>query len=514
MFLIFLIIGSIVLFLAIFANRLGLDHSPGWGSGRLALLFIGLVIYGISALGYLSKKISIFSDENKKTIIRIHTVFERVQQIFLLPRTGIMFGIFVCVGITTYALWYSSAGRFPVFPSMDNAYIDRGESFLHGKLSLLEQPDSQLMELDNPYDFQQRENVPYRWDASYYQGKYYLYWGPVPALVSAAIEGISHVRPSASLIILIPYIGLAMVLQTIFTLMSRHFFPVASSLSPGLFTVMGVVNLPFIFLLGAPQIYHTSIIFGQFFLFLGLLGWFIHTHTTKPAGLMIAGLSWGLAIGSRYNLGISVAIYLVFALFSMGREAGWKPTWRREGLLLIPLATCLMGFGVYNFLRFGNPLEVGQTYQLTVSQPRTQYFSFSYLPANLYIYIFYPLTMVQKFPFVKSALFDYSLLPNWLSVPQEIMFDHNIFGVFFSAPGLWLIVVAIPLLVLTKMPIGRCQTDLPLYVKRNNFLAMITLAGGAQFLFLTIYFHGAERFVPDFYIPMILGIAVLVWKMD
>ena len=43
---------------------------------------------------------------------------------------------------------------------------------------------------------------------------------------------------------------------------------------------------------------------------------------------------------------------------------------------------------------------------------------------------------------------------------------------------------------------------------------MITLAGGAQFLFLTVYFHGAERFVPDFHIPIIVGIAALVWRMD
>jgi hypothetical protein len=397
---------------------------------------------------------------------------------------------------------------------MDNAYIDLGESFLHGKLSLLEEPDPRLMELDNPYDFKQRENVPYRWDASYYQGKYYLYWGPVPALIFAAIEGITHVRPSASLVILIPYIGLAIVLQAIFTLTVRRFFPTALSLSPGLFTVLGVVNLPFLFLLGNPQIYHTSIIFGQFFLFLGILGWVIYIYTGKPAWLIMASLNWGLAIGSRYNLGISVAIYLVFALIWMGRDVGWKLSWKRVGFLLIPLALCLLGLGAYNFFRFGNPLEVGQTYQLTVSQPRKQYFSLSYLPSNLYIYLFYPLTIAQKFPFVKSALFDYSLLPDWLSVPPEMVFDHNVFGIFPSAPGLWLALAAIPLFILVRMSVGRRNAELPLHSKMNNFFAMITLAGGAQFLFLAIYFHGAERFVPDFHIPIIVGIAALVWRMD
>jgi len=449
----------------------------------------------------------------KKYSLGIRTVFERVRQIFLSPKTGIIFGIFICAGIAAYAVWYSSAGRFPAFPLVNNDYIELGESFLHGQLSLLEQPSPWLMRLENPYDFEQREQNPYHWDASYYQGKYYLYWGPAPALVFAAIEGISRVQPSASLVILIPYIGLAIILQALFTLISKRFFPAASSLSPGLFTVAGVVNLPIIFLLGNPQIYHTSIIFGQFFLLLGLLGWMIYVYTEKSVGLLMAGLSWGLAIGSRYNLGISVAIYLVFALIWMKRETGWKSAWKRAGFLLIPLALCLLGLGIYNFLRFGNPLEVGQTYQLTLALPRNLYFSLSYLRANLYIYLTYPLSLLEKFPFVKTALFDwtYSFLPAWLNAPSEMMYDHYIYGIFPSAPALWLSVVAIPLFVLAG--IKRQIHPLP-NSKRMNFFAMVTWAGGAQFLFLMVYFHFAERFAADFYIPFILTIAMLVWKMD
>ena len=80
-----------------------------------------------------------------------------------------------------FAAWYSSAGHFPVFPHIQNDYVDLGTAFLRGQLALLERPDPRLADLGDPYEFTQRKGIPYRWDASYYGGKYYLYWGPAPA---------------------------------------------------------------------------------------------------------------------------------------------------------------------------------------------------------------------------------------------------------------------------------------------------------------------------------------------
>ena len=445
----------------------------------------------------------------ENTRIKIQSILDRLGQIILSPLAGLVFGILVCLGIAIYALWYSSAGRFPAFPEFGNDYIHLGESFLHGQLSLLGQPSPQLKALQNPYDYLQRENIPYHWDASYYEGRYYLYWGPVPALVFAAAEGLTRTQPSASVMVDLPYIGLGFMLLTIFLLILRCFFPHASSLSPGLFTLMALVNLPFLFLLGNPQIYHTSIIFGQFFLILGLLGWVIYFISGKSAWLIIAGLGWGLAVGSRVNLAVSVAIYLVFALAWMGRESGWRPSWTRDGYLLIPLALCAIGLGAYNFARFGNPLETGQLYQLTIPVMHSSYFSISYLPANLFIYLFYPIDLVAKFPFVKSALFDVSMLPGWLSVPAAMSFDHNIFGVFSSAPELWLLGLGVPLFIQ-----GERRAFQPPFSKRFYLFAMVAIAGLGQFLFLMVFFFGAERYIPDFYIPMVLGTSMLLWRMD
>ena len=509
----FLVAGSIAILVAIFADRLGLAGSSGWGSGRLALLFIGLIAYGVSAVSYLAKKY-LTRSASRQAASRVRSYLDRFQQIILSPLTGLVFGILVCIAIAVYALWYSSAGRFPAFPEFGNDTIQLGESFLHGQLSLLEQPAPELKALSNPYDYLQRANIPYHWDASYYGGKYYLYWGPVPALVFAAAEGLTHAPPLASVMVDLAYMGLGFVLLAIFFMVSRHYFPDGSSLSTGLFLLMALVNLPFLFLLGNPQIYHTSIIYGQLFLFLGLLGWVIYIVTGRSAGLITAGLGWGLAIGSRVNLAVSVVIYLVFALIWVVRGSSWKPSLKIVGSLLIPFALCVIGLGAYNFVRFGDPFETGQKYQLTIPVAHSSYFSLSYIPANLYIYLFYPIDLVGKFPFVKSALFDLSRLPGWLIVPPAMSFDHNIFGVFTSIPGLWLVGLVVPLCILAGTTIRKPGGFQPAFPKWIYFFAMVTVAGLGQFLFLMVFFFGAERYIPDFYISMVLGMAMLVWSMD
>ena len=56
------------------------------------------------------------------------------------------------------------------------------DAFLAGRTSLLVRPDPELLALSNPYD--PVANVNYRLhDASLYGGKYYLYFGPAPAIV-------------------------------------------------------------------------------------------------------------------------------------------------------------------------------------------------------------------------------------------------------------------------------------------------------------------------------------------
>jgi hypothetical protein len=56
------------------------------------------------------------------------------------------------------------------------------EGFVHGHTYLPLQPAPQLLALKDPYD--PAANAPYRlWDATLYNGRYYLYFGPAPLIL-------------------------------------------------------------------------------------------------------------------------------------------------------------------------------------------------------------------------------------------------------------------------------------------------------------------------------------------
>src|SRR3954447_9790086 len=73
----------------------------------------------------------------------------------------------------------------------ERGYFGRGyypslaEGFFHGQLSMDERPRPELLALGNPWDPAERGRVDAwgLWDASYYNGRYYMYWTAVPVLL-------------------------------------------------------------------------------------------------------------------------------------------------------------------------------------------------------------------------------------------------------------------------------------------------------------------------------------------
>ncbi len=82
---------------------------------------------------------------------------------------------------------------------------------------------------------------------------------------------------------------------------------------------MGLAN-PLPWLLSRPAVYEAAIASGQFFL-LGGFYWALTAFgddDVKPNRLLLAGVFWSLAVGSRTSLIFAVAVFLAFTILRIG----------------------------------------------------------------------------------------------------------------------------------------------------------------------------------------------------
>jgi hypothetical protein len=519
------LLGLIFLACAIFANAIGIDNDPGWGSGRFFLLLVGAVLVLTSAAVFLYQQRLLPA----KAAVPIEKSMRWLRACLLkLARwypLAAALTLLVWFGLAAYGAWITSAGRFPVFPAGGGFYAKMAEGFMHGQLSLLEQPDPKLLALADPYDMLARDasGAKVVWDASLYNGKYYIYWGPVPAVILAVCQWITGIPASNAMLVFCFYAGLAAALAGVLHLLRKRYYPRAPGISVPIFLVAACLNLHLLWLIGRPAVYEASIISGQFFLFSGLLFWLIFLEKNKARWLVLAGLCWGFAAGSRNTLLVSVGVYTGFALLHIWRVSGWKISqipWEKAAALVLPLALCGLAIGIYNFQRFGNPMETGVTYQLSLAVNPKYHFSPGFIPTNLYMWLFYRFDLSETFPFFPYRITYQLQFPAWMVRPPYKMFDREFYGLLPSMPVTWLIFLGIPLLIgLARKERSRIKAGFSalfdrLPLERLEVSAMILLAGLFQFAILMGFFYAATRYGADFTQPGILVAALITWELD
>jgi len=495
--------------LILFADAIGLDDHAGWGRLRTISFLLCL------SAGVLSFLPLLFPHQTEELLGRIKEVPLVISLLnskpavllreyaFLLPIMGFVFLIYI---------WLVSSGTWVNWRSPTRYYANLARGFERGNLYISTPPDPKLEEISDPYDDALRiENgidiVP---DASYYNGRYYLYWGPVPAVFLIPVQSAYGGKVGDMQLVFFFTCGIFLVLSQFFILVRNRFFPNLPRWMLGMSILLAGTASPVMYMLNgynSAMIYEAAITGGQFFLASGILA--AATSLGARASywrLALTGMLWALAIGTRLNLMLPVAAMSFILLVSWFSVKGhYFEKFASISSLAFPLLLGGAVLGWYNWARFGSITEFGLSYQLAWLHPQKHYddlFRVVYILQNIYNYVFRAFAFRTEFPFlyiewgIKDPILASYPLPNFYNTQQitGILFTTPFF-VFAFAPLSWFIS-------------GKSR----MFLQQNNsllwFLLMLASSSLAAFLFLMTFFWSAMRYLLDF-VPSLLALSVI-----
>jgi hypothetical protein len=489
---VFLVLGGTIIAAAFFAETIGLDNDPGWGRGRIAILVFGVfviawgIFYSLYTDTILSSSRKIQADASQS----IHRLFHSFQTYWY------TFPIFVFV-ILVY-IWFASFGSWTHWESATHHYADLALGFKQGNLFLPLQPNRELLALSNPYDPSAREGISYPVDYSLYKGKYYLYWGPSPALLLLLINPFIRGRVG-DLYLVFSFVCGIFLLQSLLaiTLWERFFHNLPKWMLALSIFVLGM-TIPWLYMLiNEPngRIYEAAVAGAQFFLMGGLLAAVIACSepTASSWWLALTGFLWALAIGTRLIIVLPIGFISLMVAYRIWKTSRSSPMslaikWIAFGS---PLVLGLVVLGWYNWARFGSVTETGLTYQLAaVNMGTYSLFSPIYVFQNLYSYFFQSPVVMPQFPFL---------------YPKEV---SPVVGLLLTAPfAAFAILPAVTLFAKATSKVS-CRLKEDNHDLLDWIIATLVGTFALAFFMMLIFFWIAIRYMGDF-MPALTMLSVL-----
>lgn len=276
-------------------------------------------------------------------------------------------------------------------------YYEMAEALASGHVYLSAQPASDLLSITNPYDTALRasSNISYLWDHAFYNGKYYMYFGVLPAivyylpyyLITSGGELPNWIATSTSCLLFIggliyfvyncckkwfPHVSQAAFLMAYSTLLQGSWI-IYDALSPDLYSEPITLGL-------ACSIWGIALIIrsiqdSKISIATSCLGSFLLACTMlcRPQ-LLIFGL---------------IAIVIAAKHITQNKEI-LKDNVRALLLACLPVLLIAGVTGAYNTLRFGSPFDFGANYNLTTNDMTHRGWNFNRLPLALYAYLIEP----------------------------------------------------------------------------------------------------------------------------
>jgi hypothetical protein len=401
----------------------------------------------------------------------------------------LLFALVCCVIIAGYSwVTYPAVAQYGLLEPSQQHFNQLLAGFKSGQLSLKEAPSPELAKLADPYDPVQ--NAPYRLhDASYYHGKFYIYFGVTPVLVLfwpfLALTG--HYLSQKYAVVIFCSVGFLIGAALVWQIRRRYFAKIGTGVFLSLVLAVGTVNGA-AFLVRRPEMYEVSIscAYAMVMAALWALWWALNSERRPLVWTALSSLFFGLAVAARPPFLFGAASLLIPVAYLTRFSPDFR-TRKFGGLKLgfaafAPLVSIGMGLAVYNYLRFGNPLEFGIKYMMSGNRVTNSFpFNWQCIWLNARLYLLLPTRLMAYFPFVRGVQVP--------PLPQGYAFVENPYGIITNIPFL-LLACAAPLA--WRQPRSEATRRLQLFACALAWVSLMSVA------FLLVYVVATIRYELDF----------------
>ncbi len=324
----------------------------------------------------------------------------------------------------------------------DAAYNQLARGLVGGHLYVARDVPPALASLKDPYDPAStvvlREDPRYRLqDFSFRAGRLYLYFGVSPALFVFVPWHLltGGWLPQWAAVVILCSGGVLVNMSLVRQVRRRIMAAGPPWIGAACTLVLGLGSYAPL-LLARADMWEVPIAFGYLCVSLALRClWGAFADPARSAKwIALASAAFGAGFAARPTVLPGAAILLVPFLSRevRGNARAWLAA-------VLPLALCGAAVALYNGLRFGDPFEFGQRYQLAgVYVANLHLFSASYLWTNLRFYLFQPVQWTSVFPFAHEP----AVGPLRAHLPLNHGGAEHMSGALLYAPVLWAAVAA------------------------------------------------------------------------
>lgn len=315
------------------------------------------------------------------------------------------------------------------------------DSFLKGQVTMLEKPNDAFLSIADPYVPSNRVGVYYLWDHVFYKGNYYSYYGITPVFLLFL--------PFKLITGYYMYDGHAVLLFSIISILflSLTYYKFIKKFCPSLPLVLQLGGYVILFMscgiltnIVRPAFYEVSTSCAFMCMCIALYhlassSLFFKKDTLNYKHLLFMSIWLSLAVLARatYALYALCAVILLFIAFLERRKSMNK----KETILffMVSLSPFVLFGGIqcaYNYVRFGNILEFGIQYSLTINDFTKTQFHFSFAFTSLYNFLF-------AIPIINDT--TYFIHPNALTFGASGYYffeTYTAIGLFNRVPLLYL----------------------------------------------------------------------------